>query len=182
MQQHSLSKESSPENAIDRIRNALEHSVHLLPSQGPIAVFVHHNTLHAFEDQVFAEAAISGERVFRGEPYFSEARYRSECEEGRILLEDLQDAVRGDLQERADEEILLGKSRLDIRIAMLSHPILLAPIEELRWYIDESNALRSFRQEVPVADRDRIVSETKRWIGSSHASLDLKEDPRGSIL
>jgi hypothetical protein len=31
-----------------RLRQAVEHAAHLLPMQGPIGVFVHHNTLHAF--------------------------------------------------------------------------------------------------------------------------------------
>ena len=41
------------------IREAVDHAAHYLPAQGPIGVFVHHNTLHAFEDQPFEEAELA---------------------------------------------------------------------------------------------------------------------------
>ncbi|HNH47732.1 MAG TPA: Na-translocating system protein MpsB, partial [Myxococcota bacterium] len=41
------------EDPHQRLRAALEHASHLLPAQGPVGVFVHHNTLHAFEHLPF---------------------------------------------------------------------------------------------------------------------------------
>lgn len=32
--------------AAHTITDAIEHAAHLLPAQGPIGVFIHHNTLH----------------------------------------------------------------------------------------------------------------------------------------
>ena len=40
----------------ERLLHAIEHAAHFLPAQGPITVFIHHNTLHAFEDLPFDEA------------------------------------------------------------------------------------------------------------------------------
>ena len=40
----------------DKLRHAIDHAAHLLPAQGPITVFIHHNTLHAFEHLPFHEA------------------------------------------------------------------------------------------------------------------------------
>ncbi|MCA9638597.1 MAG: DUF2309 family protein, partial [Myxococcales bacterium] len=52
------------EDRLASIARDLEHAAHLLPAQGPISVFIHHNTLHAFEDMSFEEAvAVAGERL-----------------------------------------------------------------------------------------------------------------------
>ncbi len=60
--------------------------------QGPIGVFVHHNTLHAFEHLPFEQAVIEASHLFGAEPYMTEAAYRAELARGRIQLEDI-DAV-----------------------------------------------------------------------------------------
>ena len=41
-------KESA--SRLHRLEQAINHAAHLLPAQGPITVFIHHNTLHAFEE------------------------------------------------------------------------------------------------------------------------------------
>ena len=74
------------------LRQAVDHAAHLLPMQGPIGVFVHHNTLHAFQNVPFEEAVIESAQIFGAEPYMSEAAYRAELARGRIHLEDI-DAV-----------------------------------------------------------------------------------------
>lgn len=43
-------------------------------------MFIHHNTLHAFEHLTFDEAVRAGSGVFGCEPFLSEDRYREELE------------------------------------------------------------------------------------------------------
>src|SRR5262245_51168154 len=72
------------DGALDHLQHVVEHAAHLLPAQGPITVFIHHNTLHAFEDLPFEEAVVVGGRLFGCQPYLSEDRYREELARGRI--------------------------------------------------------------------------------------------------
>src|SRR5579883_2989151 len=80
---------SEPGFRLARLREAVEHAAHLLPAQGPITVFVHHNTLHAFEDLPFHEGVREGARLFGCQPYLSKDRYRDELARGRIRAVDL---------------------------------------------------------------------------------------------
>src|SRR6476659_3839929 len=81
----------------DELTAMIEHSAHLLPAQGPITVFIHHNTLHAFEDLPFHEAVKKAAHVFGCHPYLSEQRYREELSRGRIRFSELQEVVERDL-------------------------------------------------------------------------------------
>ncbi len=146
------------------VRCALDHAIHLLPTQGPIAVFVHHNTLHAFEHHSFHEAVLEGWQTFHCQPYFSEKRFREEMGRGRIDTRDLDAILREDLQQAAHEEIVLGRSRIELRATMLRYPILSAPTSELRWYIAETNAIQQFRSEVSDSERRRLSADTRSWV------------------
>lgn len=93
----------------------------LLPAQGPIEVFVHHNPLHAFEALPFEQAVLEAQRGFRCEPYLHEQCYRREFQAGRIEAGDL-DAVRnGDLGERATELIAGLFTRAEFRRQLLRY-------------------------------------------------------------
>lgn len=77
------SDDSDPENRrgghstrFEHLQHAIEHAAYLLPSQGPITVFVHHNTLHAFEDLPFEEGLREGVKTHGCEVFLSEEHYR----------------------------------------------------------------------------------------------------------
>src|SRR5437763_3799786 len=93
----------SEHHHLDELHNVIEHAAHLLPAQGPITVFIHHNTLHAFEDLSFHDAVKKGAHVFGCHPYLSEDRYRDDLQRGRIRFAEPQEVLEQDLGEHARE-------------------------------------------------------------------------------
>lgn len=174
---------SDRETLLHNLQHAIDHAGHLLPAQGPITVFIHHNTLHAFEDLTFDEAVQKGSRIFGCQPYLSKERYRAELARGRILPGDLRTVLRDDLGARADEPILSVGTRFDLRLAMLENRLHSGPDAELRWFIAETDALRHIRQEVPAATRSALIGKTRHWImrdvrGSTRNHPLLAADPK----
>src|SRR5436190_10609103 len=140
-----------------RLQKIIEHAAHLLPAQGPIPVFIHHNTLHAFEDLPFSVAVEKAAGLFGCQPYMSKARYRAELARGRIRFADLQAVLQEDLGPPADQKIANLCTRFELRLAMLQYPFRYGPTEELLWFVPETDALRRVRPDVSAAWRGRLV-------------------------
>jgi uncharacterized protein len=126
---------------LDRLRCAVEHAAHLLPMQGPIGVFVHHNTLHAFEHLSFEEAVIRAAQLFGAEPYMSEAAYRGELTRGRIQLVDV-DAV---LDREPDSLIFARLSRGSLRRAMITPGVREFDAATIVWRTEQGDLAKDFR-------------------------------------
>jgi uncharacterized protein YbcC (UPF0753/DUF2309 family) len=127
---------------LDRLRHAVEHAAHLLPLQGPIGVFVHHNTLHAFEHLSFEEAVIQAAQLFGAEPYMSEAAYRAELVRGRIQLVDV-DAV---LDREPDSLIFARLSRGSLRRAMITPGVREFDAATIIWRTEQGDLAKDFRR------------------------------------
>ena len=158
----------------DAISAAISRAAHLLPTQGPIEVFVHHNTLHAFEAASFHDAVTSGEQTFGGRPYWPENRYRELYRQERITDQQLRTALQLHLQAAGTERVADLATREEIRIAMLRHPIHSGPDAELRWIVAETDALDRFRPETSMPQRERMVAGARRWL--KHSLADATSD------
>jgi uncharacterized protein YbcC (UPF0753/DUF2309 family) len=161
------------DEADTELRDGIGQAAHFLPSQGPITVFVHHNTLHAFEQEPFESAVVRAGSVFDCEPFMSEDRYRSELAAGRIRVEDLEAVSIDDLGDEADRLVAIFGTRYALRLAMLQFPLRSAPDVELRWLMAETDALDRFRQEVAPETRRGMIDQTRQWV-----MRDLRDNER----
>ncbi len=142
----------------------IEHAAHLLPAQGPITVFIHHNTLHAFEDLPFAEGVRRGSEVFGCQPFLTEEKYRQALARGRIQFDGLKAVLAESLGGRAADTVFGTTTRFELRLAMLQYPLRSGPAEELHWFVAETDALRRVRPDASAAVRGRLLSDTRRWV------------------
>ncbi len=133
---------------LEQLQHAVTHAAHFLPSQGPIGVFIHHNTLHAFQHLPFEEAVQTAARLFGTEPFLTEAAYRKEFSVGRIRRADL-DAV---LAREADAEIFArGLRRRELRRLLLDPGLRSITPDNLEWLMDEAGLLDQVRADVTQA-------------------------------
>lgn len=142
----------------------IHHAAHFLPSQGPLSVFVHHNTLHAVEQLPFEEALPLASKVYGCRAYRDEQHYRHELSHGRILRSDLEAVLNEELGEGADELIGLLGTRFHLRMAMLEYPLRTGSSAEIRWVVAETEALNAFRADVPEETRTKLTESTRRWV------------------
>src|SRR5881392_3546425 len=103
-----------PASADDQLTHVLDRLARLLPAQGPISIFIHHNTMHAFEHLPFEEAVEHAAAQLGCEPFLSESRYRDKLASGRILARDVEAMLARHLSARSAEEVAGVGSRLDL--------------------------------------------------------------------
>jgi len=147
---------------IQHLKHVVDHAAHYLPAQGPIGVFIHHNTLHAFQHLPFEEAVVQASDLFKTEPYMAEAAYQAELRRGRILEQDL-DAVLG----REPDAVILpgGLTRRQLRRALLVPGVRPVNGRNIAWYLEEGDMLHAFRTDLPGPAARALASDTpaKLW-------------------
>lgn len=154
---YNASSESLIDDAIERIR-------HLLPMQGPIDTFIHHNTLHSFESLPFEEAAEKAGEIYHANSYLPESDYRNFLKEGRISRQDLDTEIQPYLGK--DETLNpLQISRHQLRRAVIVNGINKGDEAAIRWQLREG--LLTLRQDLDWSQREKIVAES----GSCKQSL-----------
>lgn len=134
-------------------------------------MFIHHNTLHAFEHLPFEHAVVEAGRMLGCEPFLSEQRYREELARGRISARDVSAVLEDELGARGSASVAGITSRVALwrRIALYGIPA--ASGVALDWLLSESRALERFRQDLPGDAREVIAAHGTALGGGEEAAL-----------
>lgn len=95
----------------DWLDTALHQAASILPDQGPIGVFIHHNTLHAFQHLPFHEGVQAGAKHLGARPYPELETFRAWLAEGRIDARDLDAALDDRLGDAGAGRLAFGLTR-----------------------------------------------------------------------
>jgi uncharacterized protein len=143
MQVTSSNNTSSQQLVLD----AIKHLNHVLPGQGPIHDFVHHNTLHGFQHLPFEQALSDFSQLTGIDCYLPVEQFRAFYQQGRISDEDLDDAL--EQQFALSHQPELAKmdqqsitQRQLYRLALLNDLPSLSPAQ-LQWQLQELTGLNT---------------------------------------
>jgi uncharacterized protein len=135
------------------LNTVIDELADLLPAQGPISIFIHHNTLHGLEELPFEDAVERAAARLGREPFLPESRYRAKIAAGRILARDVEALLREQLRASGAADVAGTGSRFDLWRAVVLHGIPAATGRELSWILEETPALARFRTDVPADAR-----------------------------
>ncbi|MBI4954071.1 MAG: DUF2309 domain-containing protein [Myxococcales bacterium] len=152
-----------PEPRRARLRRALEHAAHLLPAQAPLEVFVHHNTLHAFEHLPFHEALGEAARKLGSRGYLPEERYREAFATGRITEAEVAAAL-AELAPPCRLAVEGFPSATALARLVLLHGVRAETPASVSWATTERGAADAFAADSSPLAQERIVVETYRWL------------------
>ncbi|MBX3167739.1 MAG: DUF2309 domain-containing protein [Candidatus Eremiobacteraeota bacterium] len=85
----------------------VEEIARWLPAQGPLKEFVHHNTLHAYQDREFYAGCLTASRMYAARAFLPLSEYRSYFQSRRIDDQGL----RSVLLEQSDSELEISRLR-----------------------------------------------------------------------
>ena len=137
--------EDKHSSQIRHLTNIVDQAAHLLPTQGPIGVFIHHNTLHAFQHLPFEEAVVEASKKFGAEPFLTEARYRSDVKRGRIRIEDIEAVIDAEADAVVWPRAL---SRRQLRRALIWPGLRSFSADNIEWLIEEESVLERLRTDL----------------------------------
>lgn len=159
----------------------------VLPIQAPLPDFVHFNPLMHYEHLPFATALKQVYQRTGALGYLSQNEYKRFYEQGRISDDDLQAVLSTEADLNANEALVDGWTVRELSQLMLLNPIKKLSYRQVRWKIEEEQALERFQAEVSEQSRQRLLkaaglaaSQTQQaltdlWQATLH-TLEVHED------
>ncbi len=152
----------------EALEQALGRVAQLLPEQSPLHMFVHHNTLHAFESMPFEEAVLEAAARFGTEPYQSEPQFARSIDKGRIRPSDIEAVVAETTTGPEVPVIPGGPTRRELRALRLSHLFEVPSGEALLWALEETGTLFRFSDRVAPPARAAMLRSAQRMSIDAH--------------
>ena len=166
--------EVATRSRVARLQQAVEHAAEVLPAQPPIRLFVHHNTLHAYEHLPFDDAVTLAAERFGAQPYPTEAEFADHYGSGRIRPEDIDAVVAA--AGVPDEPIFEGgPTRRTFASVRLRHIFEIPKGAALDWLLAETDALRVCHRSLDDEQRKRLC---RRWTESTARGSETDVAPR----
>lgn len=166
-----VNQTSAAGSSLEELEAQIQRATHWLPSQGPIEVFVHHNTLHVFESDDFHQAVVAGYHRYGGHPYLPEPDYRNLVRAGRIETGDLRQVLEN-LYSDSNTSIADLGAPLEIRMALLTQPMPVEQGAELRWVVAETDALDTFLPQASSEHRKRVIEGARQSPATTVDAID----------
>jgi len=161
----------SPEiDARARLLETLRHAAEYLPAQAPLEVFVHHNTLHAFQHLPFHEGVAAAQERLHARGYMPEERYCEALARGRIREDDLE-AVLAETTFSTRPLAPGFPSEKTLARLVTRHCIAAETPADLHWQVVEKQATSRFAAGVPTTKRRAIVVATDAWLAPTLAGV-----------
>jgi uncharacterized protein YbcC (UPF0753/DUF2309 family) len=122
----------------EQIAAMIAKTAALLPTQGPIDVFVAQNILQGFEGRPFERAVVEASHTFDTQPFLPESTYREELARGRIHRSDLEAVLDADVEGDSGLPLARGRvTRREVFLALLEHPVHQEDDVAVRWTLTE---------------------------------------------
>jgi len=174
---------------------ALQHLRHYLPAQSPLKDFIHHNTLHAFQDRKFHDALNEANSIFGYKTYLRLDEYRNLYQKGTITKVQLEKSIlknkRNSTKESWEYKLLesnidttvsprigalrnLWKDQYHMNMDKAVHPILFRLLSS---YLDQGISIRPF----PVEQKG-LIGSLREMVKTSYANLFRNERAKNLLL
>jgi len=148
---------------LDRIIQKIKH---LLPTQGPIGTFIHHNTLHSFEDRTFEDAIEDASKIYSAKAYLNKRKYRSLFALGRIRGVDVESELSPYLKE--DNKVIADKiSRKEFRQKLFYLGLFPEDKKVTAWRARER--ILHLRSDIPEDQKFSLIKDAVFWAHSERA-------------
>ena len=166
-------KNKSKYNSQQRVvLKAIDAFSQILPAQAPIRDFVHHNTLHGFEQLKFDEALAANEKLTGASAFWSQHQFHKAYKAGRILDNDINQVLNRNIDFNLQTKSIIAEppAHLDnnpvtitlrnvLRLRLL-YPLKPITRTQLNWKIKEEWVLEKFQSDLPKDVKEAILEKT----------------------